>query len=739
MKHLTYIEPLEDRIAPATIINPYTVTYQDTNSNTVVVTISKPLFTLALAKRILVFTDSNNNQITESFTGNSTPENLALMNLLLQKGINAQDMNISVKTLPKIGTGTGQVNVGSIEAANFDPSNGTITQNVDLGSVYIQGNLGSIVAGDNIVSTPGLKSLNVESMTTPANSYVLGPIAKMNVQGNFNANLHVIGYQFGTIDNLTIGGSLTGDSAGDTNTGEIQFQGHIGTATIGNITGTAANNTGEIFGNTSTNSRIGSLHVLGSITGGSGGDSGLVFAQSSIGKLTVDGSIIGGAGQFTGLVQGPIGTAKITGSVTGGAGADSGGLFGQIFSGAQTANVGIGTVTIGGDLTGGSAGTAASGTTAAVPGNTGVIIAASAKSIQIGGSIIGGAPTSSTTADTSGAILVDTVSAIAVGGKIVGGGGPNSGVITIADSLAAGKFGSISVGGDITGGSGTTSGSIELTSTVGATLGTLRIGGSLIGGTANGTGEVHVNGALTTAVISGGVTGNQSINSSTGVLGSGDILATGISSLNIHGNVTAGLNSGSGGIANSGAIRSSLNIGSLVIGGDIVGTAADPVYISATQGTVHKSTLDVALGTVSIAGNATYLDLLAGYGPGSVAVPLGGQENGSAQIGTVTIMGNMAASNIVAGVQPDANGDFGTTGNTLISNKVNHNAIARIADVIIDGTATGNDATPSDTFGIVASDLGVVTVQGGANLALGLTPGTPRQVDSTNLYLLDVS
>jgi len=891
MKHLTHIEPLEDRIAPATIINPYTVTFQDTDGDSAIVTISKPLFkNPTAAGKILVFT--TNDGSTEAFTGNGVGESLSTINLLGRT--DAQDMSISVKVIPQVGVGNGQVNVGAIEAANFTVAN-QVTQNIDLGNITIQGDLGFITAGDNF-ATPAMKTLTVQSMSTGNTSEVLGPIVKLNVLGNFNSNLAVIGYQFGTIDTINIGGSLSPDSNGDADTGLIQFTGHVGRATIGSITGGPNTNTGELLGLSANLSKIGSLHVLGDITGGAGADSGRVYADTSIGSVTVDGAILGGGGQDSGEVSGSLGTVKIAGGVTGGSGVNSGSILGQFLNAtSKTIAAPIGSLTIGGDvtggsgvssgdiagilgtviikgnltggsgvssgailsqvtlpagtmspapmgtlviaknLTGGSAGTAAytgSPATPAVPGDSGIVSALSARSITIGGSLIGGTPGTATnsnhtltqTADTSGAILVNSVTSLTIGANIVGGDGPNSGIIEAQNGASAygsiivngavtggagDKTGSIfvnavkslSIGASLTGGAGDDSGAIEpqsvsstvaygtvtvrgnivgaagansgsiylnvgssaLKGTLGnfhlggsliggsnatrsgevfafSSLGPAFIGGSIIGGTGDNSGVLGTTGPLSATVVMGNLTGGQSINSASAVTDSGLIQGGGIVSLDIKGSVTSGVNAGAGTLANCGSIRSTIDIASLTIGGSVTGTTADPVVISAAHGVINsrKPTVDLAIASVTIAGNATWMDLLAGYdGSNTSGSPLGAQVDGSAQIASVTITGNLASSNVVAGVKPDSGGQFGTVGDAAISTRLASGAKSAIASLVIGGTANG-DANPADNFGIVAETVARVTVQNGANLAANLTPGTPKSID-TNLFILEVT
>ncbi|HEX4087058.1 MAG TPA: hypothetical protein VHY22_19245, partial [Chthoniobacteraceae bacterium] len=671
--------------------------------------------------------------------------------------------------------------------ANFTKNQ--VTGNIDLGHITIEGNLGQIYAGDNIVSTPAIASLNVQSMTTAAESEILGPIANMHLSGDFNAYMDVIGYQFGTVSHLYIGGSLAADSAGDSYSGTIEFTGHIGSATIGNIVGGSGNNSGELLGDANFSTYINSLHVTGSITGSGGAQSGSVTSEILINKVMVDGSLYGGAGLDSGVIAAPLRTVVIGGGINGGSGVDSGSLLSLIVtsSGSQQSDPQltgsgisvfqpIGAVKIGGDVTGGIAGTAASGSTAATPGNTGIILATSAKSIVVSGSLVGGTAGTAAgeTADTSGAILVNSINSLTIGGGITGGSGPHSGIVS-GTALASGgsdvltpmKYGSIVVNGDIAGGSGNVSGAIladglfsgsiksiyvsgNLTGSSGTQsgmiegstgLGSLVIGGNVTGGSANSTGEILSSSTIASAIIRGNLTGDASINSATVVNGSGYIQGGQITSLNIHGNVTSGSNSG-GQIANSGAIRSTGAIDALTIGGQVTGNSSNPVIISAANGVVNAKhlTSDLAIHNIAIGQAAAYLDILAGYTPtvsNTSGIALGTPVDGSAQIGTVTFGATLSASNIVAGAEPDpTTGNFGTATNISIPSKVG-DLHSSIASIIVTGAATG-DSVPTDSFGIVAENLGSVIVNG-VSLPTNLSPGAPESVDGSNLYLLEVT
>jgi hypothetical protein len=749
-KHLTHIEPLEARIAPALIINPYTVTFQNGNGATAVVKISKPLFTSPTAAgNILQFVNNSGTSITESFTGNATAENLNNINLLGRT--DASGMNISVTVLPQVGVGKLEVDVGGISAANFSVPD-QVSQNIDLGAIYIQGNLGFITAGaSNNYFNASVGSLNVQSMTTGETSEVLGPIGSLTVQNNFSATLFVIGYQFGNIGTLTIGGKLTGDAAGDAQTGYISFTGRLGSATIGNIVGGAASYTGDLVGTTANPSSIGTLTINGTtgIQGGAGTQSGFVYAQSGIGSVNITvGGIQGGAGQQSGEIAGPLGNVHITGNVIGGSGLQSGAIFSEYQSATSSSAVplGIGNVFIGGNLQGGNAGS--TGTA----GLSGVIDASSATSIIIQGSLIGGTfSNSSQDADTSGAILVNTVPNLEIVGSIMGGSGANSGLITSPGGLGS-HYGNIYVSGNITGGSGALSGAIDIGSatglyiggnvaggtgtqsgyiSTGLNLGTLSLAGSVIGGQANNSGEITVGGTLGSALIKGNLTGGN-VSSLPAVYESGYLQANTFTSLHINGNVTAGSNSGPGGIADSGAIAATENIVSLTIGGTVTGTQSDPVIISALYGPATTTKTDVAIASATFQKSVNYLDLLAGYAPptvssgaSSVSNPRGTPSDTTAQIGTVTVLGNLSASNIVAGAvgvnqtgyPPD--GEFGTSGDTAIPAAVISGLHSSIAKIVIGGTATG-DSTTGDSYGFVAQDVMAVEV-GGTYIVL--TPG----------------
>jgi len=77
-------------------------------------------------------------------------------------------------------------------------------------------------------------------------------------------------------------------------------------------------------------------------------------------------------------------------------------------------------------------------------------------------------------------------------------------------------------------------------------------------------------------------------------------------------------------------------IGSLTVG-SLVGNATNPAVISAVgpANLAANATTDVAIGSVTVKGNATYGDILAGYNTNTDngTMPLGTGVNANAQIG----------------------------------------------------------------------------------------------------------
>ena len=801
--HFSLIEPLESRIAPAILINARTVSYLDIDGDQVLIKTSRPIFTSeAIANSILHFSAGSVNgsnsvgqQLqTIDLTGSGqSPAQAVAMRAL------ANGTSISVTAQAVLGVGNGVANVGYIKAALVDVSHFDFFNNIDLGRVKVDGDLGRIDAGDSI-SDPAIRALRVGSMgrldtQDPNNvsyqSNILGPIGTLHTTGDIDgAFISVVGGQFGRIGKVEIEGALRGNA--NQNSGQITFTGKINSFVAGSIIGGDGPQSGAVIGNLNNSARptaIKSVHVLGSVIGGGGTDSGEIAAYR-LSSVRIEGDVIGGAnGIESGFILGrsSLGRVEIAGSLIGGGQTSAGGIFtngnvklvqigqditgGDGISSANISAANIKRVQIGGDLTGGS--TTESGE---------IIVSGSIRNLSITGDVNGGDGSFS-----GGIFASNTIRSLSIGGDLSGGGGASSGRVfagsianlsiggdvqggSEADSgeVLAGLLGTVQIGGDVQGGGSNFAGSIlaarigNLTligsligggatqtgliggdsATLFAKIGSLtpglilnlRILGDVQGGAGNTSGAILTSGSIEVATIVGDLMGGN-VDRSTALLNSGTIQAAHIGALTV-GNVTAGSNAGTGGIANSGAIRAGVDIVSLTINGNLQGAAGNNAIISAAgfgSGRPAGATTDIAIGSVIINGNVDRAEILAGYASnGTAAAQRGGLANGDAQINLVRVNGNLSATSIVAGANP-GEGFFGNADDTVGAG-TSDTILSKIAAVIITGTATGS-ADSGEHFGIDAQTVEAVSVNGSA---LSLTSGPDDLPISANFRVHEV-
>jgi hypothetical protein len=485
------IEPLESRIAPATLVNPTTVSYTDLDGDAVTVKVSAGTF---------IFTGPNgggSNSLT--FTAANAGGGQQLKQIFLQSA-DFSGANLTVSVVKKPG-GDGLANVGEIITGR------------DLGAVSINGDLGDILCGDAITDTGfGLKSLTVRSMgrffgstgggvgngDNTLESHVFGTLGKLVVKGDVeNSWLHVTGNMgddmHGIIGSVSIGGSLIGGST--RRAGGIECSGDIGTVKIGrDLQGGTAEAAGYI---NSVTGKIGSITIGGSVIGGSGQDAGGIHGSVSLGSMKIGGSLIGGSGRFSAQIQissGSINQLKIGGDIVGDNAEQAG------FVNAFT----IGSATVGGSAVGAAG--------------------------RFSGSIFGGS-----------ALL----GPVKIGGSVIGGSGNDSGSIG-----ANGKVGNVTVGGSVIGGTDAGTGGIS----GGGDMGVVKIGRDLVGGSILGTtpdlgfsGYIQSEGRIASVTIGGSVI--SGIDTST----SGDLFADGsiragddIGSLTVKGSLIGHANTGTG-------------------------------------------------------------------------------------------------------------------------------------------------------------------------------------------------
>jgi hypothetical protein len=468
-RHGFRTRPIAARLG-RTLLNPETVTYQDTDGDDVTVHISKPLFASATINAVLHF-DVGATNGTKAAPDNGTKQQLYKLDFTaigMPSSANGVSISISAKR-DRVTGGDGFVNVGYINATG-----------IDLGAVKVAGDLDKIVAGSGIGKKPGLASLRAQTLgvnglaTGAPDLQILidGKLGALVVKGNVkNAEIDVSG----TIGSVIIGGSLLGGSSDFS--GEISSTGDMGRVNIG---ADVAGSTGKFSGSLSSRARLASVSIGGSLIGGSKDFSGAFDSTGNLGPVKIGKDLVGGSGKFSGQFDSSAKLASVTigGSLVGGSGE---------FSGAFNSTGDMDPVKIGKDLVGGS-------------GEFSGQFDSSAKlaSVTIGGSLVGG------TGEFSGEIsATGNIGPLKVGKDLVGNVGEFSGMVEGSADLS-----SATIGGSLVGGSNEDSGAIIAT----GSLGLVRIGKDIQGGASSFTGYInakHIAGVTVGgSIISGPNSGN---------------------------------------------------------------------------------------------------------------------------------------------------------------------------------------------------------------------------------------
>lgn len=714
------IELLESRIAPAGVItfstDGKTATWSDVDGDKVTLKITK-------------------GQLEDSlFTTDQTPANGLIVTQLDLTDVKFKGTNVTVSASrdPLTG-GDNTVNIGYIDATGLP-----------LGAVSIKGDLGRIDAGDpNIVAkTPkAIASLTVHSMgmldgtTLPAGvtqtSEITGKVGAVKVRGSVKGVLfNVSGDAAGSIDSLSLGGSLIGTD--DADSGRFSTSGNIGAITIkGSIVGGSGQHSGSI----EAGGGIKSLTVNGSILGGrsdtpSTDGTGVVRAELNIGNVTILGSIHGGTQQDSGLISaaGNMGIVKISGGIIGGAaGTSSGGLFvgGNVTS-----------ISVKGDVLGGAA------------LDSGVIhVAGKAGAVTLLGALTGGA------GEGSGSIWLgtdstDLVKSLGIARDITGGSGENSGTVNLAAKVTT-----LKVGGSLRGGVGEGSGALVVDAAVktativgdiagntgvdsgrlssAAAIGSLSVGGNILGGTANGAGSIVSTEKFDKLSIAGSIIGGVLADTATAdLVGSGLVQAGRVGALSVGGAILVGADfNATHELINNAAIRVQNDIGTLLVKGGIEGTAQTSAIITARGQaflTLDQLT-DVAFGKITIGASVRHASILAGYN--TTADVTAADANPNAQIGMVAVTGDWIASDLVAGAA--WNDNFGNGTDVKAAGVDNPDIVAQIAAISVTGQFIGTGNNPADRFGFVAQEIKMFKL--GAAVVVPVTPPTPPAVPPPNL------
>lgn len=561
------IEPLESRIAPASLI------FTDVDGDVVTITTSKGADADLTAAAHLVASGSG--------------QQLQLLDLTAKV---FQGSTLTIDSVAE-GGGDGFVNVGAVDATNRD-----------LGAVVIDGDLGRILAGRSAGST-SVASLEVKSMgalgtTTQGaggdlHTIIGGKLGPFTVHtSKADSAVSILEAQievFGSIGKLTIDGAIKGGAAAFS--GSIDA-GSITDGTIGSLIGGAGVGSGKILVD-----KLMNLTINGDIKGGTSTDSGEIAVNGKIENVTINGNLVGGTAKHAGSIKAAktITTLTINGSVIGGDGEESGSIGSDamisglhitgdlqgddgIRSGTILSKSLIKDVTVDGSVVGGSAlESGAIGSLTALAditvGNlkggagdrSGVIVSDALPGSKLDGihilhSIIGDPGSFSAASGThAGAVLGGTINSVTVDEDVVGGTGFASGVIYALKNIK-----SATVGGDLKGFSGFQSGTIIAS----GAITNVEIGGDIIGGSNNYAGSIFGAENLGTATIHGSVLSGTSDRA--GSIYSPKLIKTVI----IDGTLSGFGDDATGSATFGGTVYSEGTIQSVTIGGDIIGGSA---------------------------------------------------------------------------------------------------------------------------------------------------------------------
>ena len=619
--------------------------------------------------------------------------------------------------------------------------------------ISASGEIGTVHIGSSIIGGTGDGSASIRAQN----------LGSLTVQGDVrggagwnSGSILTFGGDLGEgfIGSVTIGGSLVGGTGDDSASLAAQTIGSV--IVQGDVQGGTGDLSSSIFGYSSSEEGfIGSVTIGGSLIGGLGELSASITADLGIRAIKIGGDVRGGSGDSSAQIDSfRLSSVKISGSLIGGEGSFSASIIGGYVATYQDGPVdNIGSVTIGGSILGGSGAWSASIGNGELPEEF-VFGHSSIGSIAVKGDVRGG------TGNNSGRINTfshdDTggiIGSVKIGGSLLGGAGASSASIT-APTIKA-----IKIGGDVQGALGDSSALIGVSDEFGGRIDSVHIGGSLIGGAGNSSASIAAPQKSKAIQIDGDVRGDTG-NYSASIFGSGNgsfelsigrslIGGNGLQSAviyvtdgatKVHGHIIGGTGDGSASISSGGfaslivdgSVRSGRGLGSssidglrsVTIGGDVIGSAAQPVTIEAYSA-IHK---------VSIGGTAQFTLITCGVD--KIANEYGEViGNPDAHIGSVTVGGDWIASSIAAGVAAK-NGFFGDSDDTKSSFPSDSLTVAsRIASITIKGRALGT-AGGTDHFGFVAQKIGSVSIGG---IAFPLTNGAANDDLDANDPLLVVN
>ncbi len=304
------------------------------------------------------------------------------------------------------GGNMGQVTIGGNVVGSGGDASGSILADGNLAGVMVEGSLGVVGGAGDYSGEIGSDAFGTGNV---------GPVQiGGNVVGSGGAYSGTI-YAGGNLAGVTVVGALDGGAGSPS--GAIFASGNItGQVTIGKgVQGSSGLYSGSVTAD-GTLAATSSVTVGGALSGGAGDYSGDIFANSTLGQVQIVGGVQGSTGDGSGEVGSFYGNVAgvtvgnpvspvVVGSVVGGTGSDSGGIFAD--SGV------LGPVQITGNLQGGSV----SGTQSLAV--SGFIFGAHITSVTITGSVIAGTNTGTGRLTDSGAISATyDIGAITVGNLV---------------------------------------------------------------------------------------------------------------------------------------------------------------------------------------------------------------------------------------------------------------------------------------------------------------------------------
>lgn len=675
---LSPIEPLESRIAPASI------TFTDVDGISVKITASKG--SVADLQAVAILAAEGSGQELRELRLSDLPDVFQGANISIVKG-----------TL----SDTQFVDIGFINATGLD-----------LGKITVDGDLGRIVAGDSNSVTAAAKDLTVGSFgvqglaTQEAGgtlvSKFVGRLASLAVNGDFkDASLTVLGIDPDPDENV----STAVDARGDI--GDI----FIG----GNLIGGADARTGFIYSKGS----IGNITIVGSVLGGAGDFSGAITSERNMGKVDIGGDVRGGTisgaavSDFSGRIfsAGGMGSVKLGGALRGGDGAESGnissagvlgnvtiaqGIFGGLgrASGAVGTGGDIGKITVTGGILGGGGEQSGS-----------ILSVGDMKAVHVTGDITGGSQFNSGIIAASG-----NVANVVITGSILGGSGTSSGAVGSSQNMA-----SVTVTGSLTGGTGLNSGAIGCF----GKLGPVSIGGDFVGGDQFGSGRIAAGVSIAKVTINGSFTGGNQTeagsilapkigNLSVGVdMTGGDGFRAGFVAADTIGNVSIGRDLKGGDGTESGKITATQSMGNVnitgsLIGGDGFSSGGVSAEFFDSKGMVERAAAAAqsqSIGNVKIGGSiegGSSNRTGSIYSTGSIgSVTVGGDVIGGSSFNSGTILAdeNIGPVKITGSLKGDV--EAGNSGRIRAFGKL---ASVNIGGDVIGGGSFYGDSTEGEDF-----------------------------------------